>query len=419
MDLSGGEGIARPEIVKAMGKKRWDTMNALAAHGRIGKATNEYLGGFFLGGVPPVGGGYTRHSGYPWARFAGDFHAGTGTPVHSWNPGTVAAVKYWNYSYGRHVRVNHPGNVQTLYAHMRNIIVNAGQAVRQNQVLGYSDSTGNSTGPHLHFELKGGHGVLGGANGMGAVQAVIDYVAKLKDRFKGPLAKLAGIGSFPWAQVIKAAGTKLSDAMIAKVKDLMASMAPAAGAGFTAAGGGSNRAIGKRMMLQRWPITQWPALNSLWTKESGWNTRALNKSSGAYGIPQSLPGSKMASAGSDWRTNPATQIKWGLGYIASRYGSPSKAWSHSIRTNWYGNGGVIPEPVVGVGLRTGDRYGFGEKGKELVVPMAGNMGGASSSGGRPLKIQLDLAEDLRLYVEGMLDDRDEFKAGTGRLSRRG
>ena len=70
-------------------------------------------------------------------------------------------------------------------------------------------------------------------------------------------------------------------------------------------------------------------------KESGWNTSASNGSSGAYGIPQSLPGSKMASAGSDWQTNPATQIKWGLGYIQERYGSPCAAWGHSQATNWY------------------------------------------------------------------------------------
>ena len=58
-------------------------------------------------------------------------------------------------------------------------------------------------------------------------------------------------------------------------------------------------------------------------------------SSGAYGIPQALPGSKMASAGSDWRTNPKTQIKWGLGYISGRYGDPCGAWSHFLRKNWY------------------------------------------------------------------------------------
>src|SRR5215216_317670 len=103
LDLSGGEGIARPEVVRAIGKKRWDRMNRDAAHGDISRAVG-YLGGFFLGGTTPVPGGVSgKHSRakYPWATWAGDFHAGMGTPVHSWNPGTVAAVKNWNYSYGR------------------------------------------------------------------------------------------------------------------------------------------------------------------------------------------------------------------------------------------------------------------------------------------------------------------------------
>ncbi|MGH3705424.1 MAG: lytic transglycosylase domain-containing protein, partial [Agromyces sp.] len=70
-------------------------------------------------------------------------------------------------------------------------------------------------------------------------------------------------------------------------------------------------------------------------RESSWRADAYNASSGAYGIPQSLPGSKMASAGADWRTNAATQIEWGLSYIADRYGAPCGAWAHSERFNWY------------------------------------------------------------------------------------
>ncbi|MDO4241215.1 MAG: transglycosylase SLT domain-containing protein [Microbacteriaceae bacterium] len=76
-------------------------------------------------------------------------------------------------------------------------------------------------------------------------------------------------------------------------------------------------------------------LVALWNKESNWNAHAMNASSGAYGIPQSLPGSKMASAGADWQTNPETQIRWGLGYIKGRYGSPCAAWGHSQRVGWY------------------------------------------------------------------------------------
>lgn len=81
--------------------------------------------------------------------------------------------------------------------------------------------------------------------------------------------------------------------------------------------------------------SQFTCLRSLWTRESGWSHRSMNSSSGAYGIPQSLPGSKMASAGKDWRTNPETQVKWGLGYIKGRYGSPCGAWGAFQSKGWY------------------------------------------------------------------------------------
>ena len=84
-----------------------------------------------------------------------------------------------------------------------------------------------------------------------------------------------------------------------------------------------------------WNDSQFQCLNQLWQKESGWSYTAYNASSGATGIPQSLPGSKMATAGSDWQTNAATQISWGLDSIARGYGSPCSAWSHSQSMNWY------------------------------------------------------------------------------------
>ncbi len=99
---------------------------------------------------------------------------------------------------------------------------------------------------------------------------------------------------------------------------------------------GTAQAIAYDMVLARgWGDDQFACLVALWNKESGWRVNAYNAGSGAYGIPQALPGSKMASAGADWETNPATQITWGLGYISGRYGSPCGAWDHSQRTGWY------------------------------------------------------------------------------------
>lgn len=84
-----------------------------------------------------------------------------------------------------------------------------------------------------------------------------------------------------------------------------------------------------------WQNKQFKALKRLWYRESSWNHKAVNPSSGAWGIPQSLPARKMRSHGSDWRTNPETQIDWGLSYIKGRYGSPVKAWAFWQRHHWY------------------------------------------------------------------------------------
>ena len=84
-----------------------------------------------------------------------------------------------------------------------------------------------------------------------------------------------------------------------------------------------------------WSESDYQALVNLWERESNWNANAHNKSSGAHGIPQSLPASKMSSEGSDYYTNGYTQIRWGLKYIKERYGSPSKAWKHFQNKNWY------------------------------------------------------------------------------------
>ncbi|MCL2582027.1 MAG: lytic transglycosylase domain-containing protein [Streptosporangiales bacterium] len=99
---------------------------------------------------------------------------------------------------------------------------------------------------------------------------------------------------------------------------------------------GSPRQVAQAMLGQfGWSGSQYGCLVPLWGKESGWSTSASNPSSGAYGIPQALPGNKMSSAGPDWQSNPATQIKWGLQYIQSTYGSPCGAWSHEQSAGWY------------------------------------------------------------------------------------
>ncbi len=84
-----------------------------------------------------------------------------------------------------------------------------------------------------------------------------------------------------------------------------------------------------------WSSSEFSCLDPLWAQESGWSVSAYNAGSGAFGIPQALPGSRMASAGPDWQTDAATQIRWGLGYIKDTYGSPCGAWAHEEATGWY------------------------------------------------------------------------------------
>lgn len=99
----------------------------------------------------------------------------------------------------------------------------------------------------------------------------------------------------------------------------------------------SPKTIAKQIMQSKygWGSKQFSCYNNIIMRESAWKVSADNPTSSAYGIPQALPGSKMASAGPDWRTNPATQIKWGLGYVKSRYGTPCSAWSFKSSHGWY------------------------------------------------------------------------------------
>ena len=139
------------------------------------------------------------------------------------------------------------------------------------------------------------------------------------------------------AQALLAAQRQAARRAAAAARRAAASPAGSAGdSGTPAAALGSPQHIAVAMLGSfGWSSSEFGCLNSLWTRESGWNPDAENPYSGAYGIPQALPGAKMASAGSDWQTNAATQIKWGLGYIQAVYGSPCGAWSHELSYGSY------------------------------------------------------------------------------------
>ena len=176
---------------------------------------------------------------------------------------------------------------------------------------------------------------------LGLIADVTERVAPVNDR----VASLRGSLD---AAVAKKAAEEAAAAEAARIAAEQAAAAQAAKAAPRVSSGGSPalaasgtsaaeaQATARDMLAGRgWGDDQFACLVSLWNKESGWNYQAYNRSSGATGIPQALPGSKMASAGADWQTNPATQISWGLGYISGRYGTPCGAWSHSQSTGWY------------------------------------------------------------------------------------
>src|SRR4051794_33198102 len=150
--------------------------------------------------------------------------------------------------------------------------------------------------------------------------------------------QLAGrtVGAQVAAQIAarKAAARKAQLEAAAKARRAAAARRASRSRSFARVTYGSPRAIARAQLAARGWSDQFGCLDSLWQRESHWSVYASN-ASGAYGIPQALPGSKMASAGDDWRTNPATQIRWGLGYIGSRYGGPCAAWHHSQSTGWY------------------------------------------------------------------------------------
>ncbi|MFI2213031.1 peptidoglycan DD-metalloendopeptidase family protein [Streptomyces sp. NPDC020141] len=239
--------------------------------------------------------------GSMWAsgRHTGlDFPAATGTAIQAVDSGRVSLTRSGG-PYGIHATINHGGGLTSLYAHMSSLMAKLGDTVTRGQQIGRVGSTGNSSGPHLHLE------------------------ARLRGTTVDPMRYLGGTGR-----------------------------------GFGARATGAAQEYAKSMLESYgWGSSQFGPLKKLWEGESNWRWNATNPTSGAYGIPQSLPASKMATEGADWRTNPHTQIRWGLQYIKDRpdYGSPAAAYSKwlSRSPHWYDDGGYLPPGLSLVANGTG------------------------------------------------------------------
>jgi hypothetical protein len=167
--------------------------------------------------------------------------------------------------------------------------------------------------------------------GLAHRQAELEIAAAKAAAAKAAAAKAAAAK----AAAAKAAAAKAAAAQAAAAQQQTAQQQQAAQPAASTPSG-SPQQIAEQMLSQfGWSSSQFSCLQPLWAHESGWNVYASNPSSGAYGIPQALPGSKMASAGPDWQSDAATQIRWGLQYIQGTYGSPCAAWSHEEADGWY------------------------------------------------------------------------------------
>ncbi len=156
-----------------------------------------------------------------------------------------------------------------------------------------------------------------------------------REKFRAHASTVARVQALPIEIIVNAARKKKEEE--ASRSNTRSAGPPAYPAPASCAVYSGNRNIGcTELLAAGFGLDQMPCLDKLWTRESGWNPNAHNKSSGAHGIPQALPGSKMASYGANWETDARTQIKWGLnGYIKPRYKTPCGAWGHSQSTGWY------------------------------------------------------------------------------------
>lgn len=251
-----------------------------------------------------------------------------------------------SYSPGSTIDLLHSNGGKTRYAHLQGYRVETGDLVSAGEKLGTSGSD------HLHFEWTGMPSLTQRERG-----GKVPWLKKggllkvVKDGLDGKVLKLpegvvSGFTNTQLGEVVdiysKLGATAANN--VASTVDVPAGVdTSSAVAGMKSKSPAAAMAFAKAFMMSKynWGAVEFAALEKLWNKESGWSWSADNPTSDAYGIPQSLPGDKMASAGADWKTNPETQIKWGLNYIKSRYGNPTKAWGHSVDTGWYHNGGMV------------------------------------------------------------------------------
>lgn len=357
--VSGGEAVMRPEWQRAVGRDQIEAWNAAARRGGVDAVrrmlASDYRGGYARGGiVRPVSAPWSG----TWGRYASggyhpalDFPVPSGTPVSSMLPGRVSSVQHLTTSYGNHVRVASAGAIEAIYAHLSETLARAGQQVDSGDLLGRSGNTGNTTGPHLHLELRRAGipfdftSMLTGAGMPAATGTGKSWTEKLVTKFadwasdkgKALIGAIPGGGGNVFTDVAKGMGNRAVDAIRNWIVERWGG-----GTGEAAIPKGPTVEIARRMAAQRgWTGAQWNALSELVSRESSWNPTAQNPTSSAYGLFQFLD-STWASVGGRKTSDPGQQLLYGLRYIAQRYGTPLSALGFHDAHNWYDEGGWLP-----------------------------------------------------------------------------
>ena len=329
--------------------------------GTIGLSGLEYmrhtgrLPGYASGGlVRPVNGRFTSGFGASRGRYphAGvDWAVPVGTPVRAALAGTALGHQPTGRT-GRYVFLAHPGNRNTYYGHLSRPMVSPGDEVAQGQIIGLSGNTGNSTGPHLHFETWTGGKPVDPMKYMGGLPASadggesgggFDILAPFRaigDKLKGWITdKFPDMGIIPDAAVGAATGT--FDKMMSWVKSKIPFLGDPDDTGSANATGAASGLVQKQVQGVAegfgWGSgAEWSALSQIIQRESSWNLNAKNPRSSARGLFQ-----KMTSIHGPVESDAAGQAGWGLKYIRDRYGTPSRALAHHNARGWYADGGLV------------------------------------------------------------------------------
>lgn len=350
-DLQSGATGTGKSAISSVGvpwnKEAWNVMAAAANGGGDGTWKNSPGAGWSVssgfGNRGAVSEGFSSHDGTDYSG---------GRTVHAMYPGTVThaggAPSGWGGSNGIGENITTSGGGQSLIYQELNgksnsgakLLVSTGDKVRTGQAIAVLGPSGT----HVHVgATKHKMFSIGGSSTAGW-----EDVTKMHSSAKQKKAKSSPLNKFVTNQ-LKTAG------VLPWIAKHIEPLTEDTGSGGTsAAPSGSHKHWLKQAGI---PESWWSATNEIISAESGWNPKARN-SSGAYGLPQSLPASKMASAGSDWRTNPITQLKWYKSYIKSRYGGINQALAFRHAHGWYKSGGNPPanQPVV-----------VGENGPELAT----------------------------------------------------